>query len=75
MRVMERTIAGILKCAPHFLRQLRRKLNRFQAVADHGGKAMDRLKTVVCNAFSYCAHKYGFACCFVTRMRAFAIDS
>ena len=27
-RVMERTIAGILKCAPHFLRQLRRKSNR-----------------------------------------------
>ena len=25
LRVMERTIAGILKCAPHFLRQLRRK--------------------------------------------------
>ena len=28
MRVMERTIAGIVKCAPHFLRQLRRKSNR-----------------------------------------------
>ena len=27
LRVMERTIAGILKCAPHFLQQLRRKSN------------------------------------------------
>ena len=44
LRVMERTIAGILKCAPHFLRQLRRKSNRLQAVA------MDRLKIVVCKA-------------------------
>ena len=50
MRVMARTIAGILKCAPHFLRQLRRKSNRLQAVADHCGTAMDRLKSVVCNA-------------------------
>ena len=50
MRVMERTIASVLKCAPHFLRQLRRKLNGLKAVADHGGTAMDRLKSVVCNA-------------------------
>ena len=50
MRVVERTIPGMLKCAPHFLRQLRRKSNRLQAVADHGGTAMDRLKTVVCKA-------------------------
>ena len=28
MRRMGRTFAGILKCAPHFLRQLRRKANR-----------------------------------------------
>ena len=47
---MERTITGILNCAPHFLRKLRRKSNRLQAVADHGGTAMDRLKTVVCKA-------------------------
>ena len=50
MRVMERTIAGILKCAPHFLRQLRRKSNRLQAVADHGGTAMDRRKSLACKA-------------------------
>ena len=50
LRVMERTIAGILKCAPHFLRKLRRKSNRLQAVADHGGMVMDRLKSVVCKA-------------------------
>ena len=50
LRVMERTIAGILKCAPHFLRQLRRKANRLQAVADHGGTAIDRLKSGVCKA-------------------------
>ena len=50
MRVMERTIAGILKCAPQFLRQLRRKSNRLQAVADHGAKAMDRLNSGVCKA-------------------------
>ena len=37
LRVRERTIASILKGAPHFLRQLRRKSNRLQAVADHGG--------------------------------------
>ena len=47
---MERTIAGILKCAPHFLRQLRRKANRLQAVADHGGTAIDRFKSEVCKA-------------------------
>ena len=41
MRVMERTIAGILKCAPHFLRRLRRKSNRLQAVADHSATAID----------------------------------
>ena len=50
LRVMERTIADILKCAPHFLRQLQRNSNRIQAVADHGGLAMDRLKSVVCRA-------------------------
>ena len=50
LRVMERTTAGILKCAPHFLRQLRRKSSRLQAVADHGGTSMDRLKSVVCKA-------------------------
>ena len=50
LRVMGRTIAGILKGAPHFLRQLRRKLNRLQAVADHGGTAIDRLKSQVCKA-------------------------
>ena len=50
MRVMERTIAGMLQCVPHFLRQLRQKSNRLQAVADHGGTAMDRLKSVVCKA-------------------------
>ena len=50
MRVMARTIAGILKCVPHLLRQLRLSLNRVQAAADHGGTAMDRLKSVVCNA-------------------------
>ena len=47
LRVMGRTIAGILKCAPHFLRQLRRKANRLQAVADHGETAIDRLKSEV----------------------------
>ena len=47
---MERTIAGVLKCAPNFLRQLRRKANRLQAVADHGGTAIDRLKSEVCKA-------------------------
>ena len=36
LTVMERTIAGILKCALHFLRQLRRKSNRLQAVAGDG---------------------------------------
>ena len=50
LRVMERTIAGILKWAPHCLRQLWRKWNRLQAVTDHGGMAMDRLKTLVCKA-------------------------
>ena len=50
LRVMERTIAGILKCAPHFLRQLRRKANRLQVVADLGGTAIDRLKSEVCKA-------------------------
>ena len=49
-RVMERTIAGILKCAPHFLRQLHRKANRLGAVADHGGTAIYRLKSEVCKA-------------------------
>ena len=49
-RVMERTITGILKCAPHFLRQLQRKANRLQAVADHGRTAMDGLKSEVCKA-------------------------
>ena len=50
LRVMERTIASILKGAPHVLWQLRRKLNRLQAFADHGGTAMDRLKSEVCKA-------------------------
>ena len=45
---MERTIAGILKCAPHFLRQLRRKSNKLQTVADHSGTAIDPLKSEVC---------------------------
>ena len=44
---MERTIAGILKCAPHFLPQLRRKANRLQAVAHHCGTAIDGLKSEV----------------------------
>ena len=38
LRVMVRTIAGMLKCAPHFLRQLRRKSNRLQPVADTVGR-------------------------------------
>ena len=50
LRVMERTIAGILKGAPHFLRQLQRNSNRLQAVADHDGTAIDRLKSEVCKA-------------------------
>ena len=50
LRVMERTIAGILKCAAHFLRHLRRKANWLQAVADHGGTAIDRLRSEVCKA-------------------------
>ena len=50
MRVMERTIARIVKCAPHFLRQLLQKSNRLQVVADRGGTAMDGLKSVVCKA-------------------------
>ena len=50
MSVMERTIACILNCAPHFLRHLRRKSNRLQAVPDQCGMAMDRLKSVVCKA-------------------------
>ena len=50
LRVIERSIAGILKGAPHFLRQLRRKSNRLQAVANHGGTAMDRPKSEVCKA-------------------------
>ena len=50
LRVMESTIAGILKCAPHFLRQLQPKSNRLQAVADHRATAMDPLKSVVCKA-------------------------
>ena len=49
-RVMGRTIAGILKGAPHFLRQLRPKSTRLQAFANHGGTAMDRLKSEVCKA-------------------------
>ena len=50
MTVMERTIARILKCAQHFLRQLRQKSNRLQVVADRSGTAMDGLKSVVCKA-------------------------
>ena len=50
LRVMERIIAGILKCAPHFLRQLRHKANGLQAISDHGGLVMDRLKSVVLSA-------------------------
>ena len=48
--VTERTIAGILKSAPHFLWQLPQKSNRLHAVANHGETAMDRLKSVVCKA-------------------------
>ena len=40
LRVKERTIAGILKGAPHLLRQLRR----------NSGTAIDRLKSEVCKA-------------------------
>ena len=58
LRVMERTIAGILNCAPHFLRQLRRKANRLQAVADHGGTAIDRLKSEVCKAMVNLLHNW-----------------
>ena len=50
LSVMERTIAGILKGALHFLGQLRRKSNRLQAVANHGGTSIDRLKSEVCRA-------------------------
>ena len=50
LRVMERTIAGILKCVPHFLRQLRRKSNRLQADADPSGTAIDQLKSEVCKS-------------------------
>ena len=50
MRVMDRTILRTLKCRPHFLRQLRRKSNRLQGVADHSGTAMDQLKSVVCKS-------------------------
>ena len=50
LRVRERTIAGILKVAPPFLRQLRWESNRLQAVGDHGGTAIDRLKSEVCKA-------------------------
>ena len=50
LRVMETTIAGIFKCARHFLRQLSRKANRLQAVADHGETAIDQLKSEVCTA-------------------------
>ena len=50
LRVMDRTIAGILKGAPHFFGQLRRKSNRLQAVADHDGTAMDQLMSEVCKA-------------------------
>ena len=50
LRVMVRTIAGILRGGTHFLRQLRRRSNSLQAVADHGGTAIDRLKSEVCKA-------------------------
>ena len=50
LTVMERTIAGILKCAPHFLRRLHKKANRLQAVADHGGTAIDQRRSEVCKA-------------------------
>ena len=50
LRVMERTIAGILHCVPHFLWQLRRESIRLQVVANHGGTAIDRLKSAVCRA-------------------------
>ena len=50
LRIMERTIAGIPKCAPHFLRQLWRKSSRLQVVADHGWTAFDTLKSVVYKA-------------------------
>ena len=50
LRVMERSIAGILKCAPYFLRHLRGTGNKLQAVADHGRTAINRLKSEVCKA-------------------------
>ena len=57
-RVMDRAIAGILKCLPHFLRQLRTKANRLQAVADHGATAIHRLRSEVrkamVNLLQYC---------------------
>ena len=37
LRVIECTIAAILKCAPHFLQLLRRKARRLKVVVDHGG--------------------------------------
>ena len=50
MRVMERPIAGVLKCALNYLRKLRQKSDRLQAVADHAGTAINGLNSVVCNA-------------------------
>ena len=41
LRVMERTIDGILKGARHFLQQLRRKSKRLEAAADHGGTSIN----------------------------------
>ena len=58
MRVMERTIAGVLKCTLHLLRQLRWKSNGLHDIADHGGTAMDRLKSVVCNAMVNFLHNW-----------------
>ena len=43
LRVLGRTIPGILTCAPHILRQLRQKSSRLQAAADHvGGRWINR---------------------------------
>ena len=39
-----------LEMCTAFLAALRRKWNRLQAVADHGGTAIDRLKSVICKA-------------------------
>ena len=78
LRVMERTIPGILKCAPHILQQLRRKSNRLQAVADHVGTAMDRLNSVVCKAMVKLLQNWCplvLHCVFLVRHPGSAIDA